>query len=302
MLDRLSLVSWFPWSAKAKTWLDQEDPGGNGGRLIKGEALGLGGEVFCQRLATPGLPGLPTYRLDFNPNRIFDATRYSWADLRRVVGLWWDLDALEFPSAFADVRGIEQEAENAGYVNPAEKLRLRVSRYDLNADVNGRADAWLSVVNRPYSQRAALYWERGRLNGFYIGKRPLVRVYQKAPDLVRVEYQDRPRGMRFDQLQGFFSDGFSMTAQTGLSFAEATYPGDGLISRAFDLVRDADGLQNALRLLTSYQRKRVQLQDSGELAAEIDAAYWESFLSTDAINELQQARELAELQADGEAA
>lgn len=285
MFDRLSVVSWCPFNRR---WgrLEGVVPGAKvPGAMVR---EGLKGEFYVESRGLPGGGALGYQRIDWNPNRVFDG-EYSCENVVRVCRSFWPVGA--GPGAVGVVSGVRRAAAAMGIEDVDGKFWLRVSRFDLNADVVGEVGDFLAKVYRGGSQRFALYVERGKLNGFYLGKDPLVRVYQKVPGVVRVEFQSRPRAMRIEELVRFWEPGFSMSAEARVCWAEAYYRGAKWVGRFFAVCRDAIGLQPAVKMLPKDLRKKVVRVEVAGLERAVDAAYWTSYRSSDAVTEEQQVLE-----------
>lgn len=278
MIDKLSLVSWTPFRREIDVsrthWWHLERSGYQDKAWVEVLPVGKRGKIT-------------TYRVEFNPNRVFNR-RYTWSDLRGLIDVFWPFPREKRLSGYQAAQ-LEREMSDAGLVgDPRIGCRVRVSRIDLNADLRGDVHDLLSVTHRQRSRRFALYVENGRLNGFYVGKNPLVRIYQKLRDegVVRVEWQNRPRLAFATELEEVFKEGFSLVDTAKLSFATTSYCGKNrVLQRAYAIVRDAEGDQAARLLLGKEGRKRLVAVDVGGLRSEVDAGYWDGWRSWDEVTE-----------------
>jgi len=284
MIDRLSLVSYRPLRlSRGRSPASPPEAGGRApGCLYKGTDWGLpDGTIYLEAGSVRVGTATRTYwRADLNPNRVFGGADYGYRELADLVRNLYGVSP-----------GVVDVLPTVGGKRGEPVPAVRVTRVDLNADVRGSLDRWSLRVDRARSRRVALYVESGELNGIYVGKNPLLRVYRKSEKWVRVEYQARPRCMCSSRLKQFFEDGFRLSEYSGCRFLSARLQGDGLTSRLFRHLATASGVAFARKAVGRPDRWRLETVDHPEMLAEVDAAYWQSYQPSDDVTKFEAMKE-----------
>jgi hypothetical protein len=305
MLDRLSVVSITPFR-KGVAGFDRDALISLSARLgpiklFNEKEFPYDVVVTVRPLRTLG--GLWSWRIDCNPNRCLRGTEsYTWQDLQDFIALFWDpadVHAMQGRIRLSTWgKGRQADWLNTGAETELAALaELRVTRYDLCSDLQGDVAEISRRITRGSPRKLARYyeWVRGRLtlNGSYAGKAPCVKTYNKMPgpmgredDVVRVEFQDRPKFMLFGDVAQFFAPGFCFAEHCGLRVGSYHYAASSSWDRlCFEAAVEVHGMSIVRGAMGKRRRKRLGMDDIPALTASLEAGYLTSVYSWAALGE-----------------
>lgn len=276
MQDRVSEVSWNSFRESTQSVLGFDLSRLNEyGKSVDGKLLGLAGQIHVSKPILNKLASVRAYRLDYNPNHLFGGRPYTVQDILSVTDYWWDR------SQPIDIEAIKEEVEASGYSHVADMFRVRITRVDLNADLQ---EPFTRIENRLRPRQHRPEWhinfEKGRLSAVIGNDRFSLVIYEKDRGYTRIELQVRPTEIFFvDDLQMFFNPGFSFTQYCGNPFIPVVHMTDeSAMSRMVDLALEHDASPTEVYArLTPYLRKKMIYEADDDFSKRVDTAYWTSF-------------------------
>ena len=299
MLDNLTVVSLTPFRSAVRRKGALSGWGETGETpCVSAWCPGAGCEwdLKVKRTELRGVPGLDTWRIEFNPNKLCGGTkRYTFGDVRRVLDHFWSPeDVLHMGERLRSDWGQEHRdkwTEMGRNTDLSWLAELRPSRVDLCSDTAGNVAALADLITRGRAQRFATYAETVRgevcVNGRYSGVDPLLRIYRKwvaklksMQDIARIELQTRPKDMVVADLEQFFADDFSFVNWCKLQVADYTYTAtDGYDEDAFHAMVKEHGLPYTRKKMGRHRRKRLQFDWRADIEADLELGYRESYYS-----------------------